>query len=207
MRIRVALAQVLVQGNMKDEAVKALTSRDTPDHYTRKDALLSLGSFCAQAGNVAQAAAIYDELGRMDPKNLDILVNQAAAASQRDDLPTMKWCLDRALALNPDSVLAVTNMGNYYAKQNQPTEAQKWFLKAAELDPQSPFAHIGAGIQSVRLKQMDKAVEHLTQTVALKPDVIEAYLLLAAIHDQAGRKEESKKYMDLATLFRSGPRP
>lgn len=207
MRIRVALAQVLIQGNMKDEAVTLLTSRDTPDHYTRKDALLSLGSFCAQTGNVAQAAVIYDELGRMDPKNLDILVNQAAAASQRDDLPTMKRCLDRALALNPDSVLAVTNMGNYYAKQNQPAEAQKWFIRATELDPQSPFAHIGAGIQSVRLKQMDKAGEHLRQTVALKPDVIEAYLLLAAIHDQAGRKGESEKYMDLATLFRPGSQP
>jgi tetratricopeptide (TPR) repeat protein len=207
MRIRIALSQVLIQGNMKDEAVKVLSSRNTPDRYTRKDALLSLGTFCAQTGNIAQAAAIYDELGRMDPKNLDILVNRAAAASQRGDLPAMKQCLDRALSLNPDSVLAVTNMGNYYAKQNQPAEAQKWFIRATELDPQSPFAHIGAGIQSVRLKQMDKATEHLMQTVMLKPDVVEAYLLLAGIHDQAGRKEESKKYMDLATLFRPGPWP
>lgn len=90
---------------------------------------------------------------------------------------------------------------------NEPVEARKWFTRATELDPQSPFAHIGAGIQSVRLKQMDKATEHLMQTVTLKPDVVEAYLLLAGIHDQAGRKEESKKYMDLATLFRPGPRP
>ena len=65
--------------------------------------------------------------------------------------------------------------------------------------------HIGAGIQSVRLKQMDKATEHLTQAVTLKPDFVEAYLLLAAIHDQAGRKEEAKKYLDLASLFRPGP--
>ncbi len=74
--------------------------------------------------------------------------------------------------------------------------------KAVQADPQDPFAHIGLGIQSVRLEQMDKAVEHLTQTVALKPDFVEAYLLLAAINDRAGKKAEAKKYLELATLFK-----
>ncbi|MEN6429131.1 MAG: tetratricopeptide repeat protein [Phycisphaerales bacterium] len=207
MRIRVALSQVFILGNMKDEAVDVLTSRQTPDRYTRKDALLSLGAFCAQAGNITQATAIYDELSPMDSRNLDVLVNQAAAASQRDDLPAMKRYLDKALELAPNSVLAATNMGNYYAKRSQPAEAQKWFVKATQLDQRDPFAHIGAGIQSVRLKQMDKATEHLMQAVALKPDFVEAYLLLAAIHDQAGRKEEARKYLDLASLFRPGPQP
>ena len=119
----------------------------------------------------------------------------------------MKRHLDKALKLAPDSVLAVTNMGNYYAKQKMPAEARKWFARAAELDPYSPFAHIGIGIQSVRLKEMDKAVEHLMRAVTLKPDFVEAYMLLAAIHDQAGKKDEAKKYQDLATLFRSSPQP
>jgi Tfp pilus assembly protein PilF len=141
----------------------------------------------------------------MDGRNLDVLVNQAAAALQRGDLSVMKRHLDKALERDPDSVLAVTNMGNYYARQNQPAEALKWFARAAELDPQSPFAYVGLGIQSVRLKQMDKVAEHLMQAVALKPDFVEAYLLLAAIHDQAGRKDEAKKYMELASLFRSRP--
>ncbi len=52
-------------------------------------------------------------------------MNQAAAASQRNDLPAMKQHLDKALKLAPDSVLAVTNMGNYYAKLKQPAEAQE----------------------------------------------------------------------------------
>jgi len=168
-----------------------------------KDALLFLGARCAESGNLPEATAIYEELGRIDPKNLDVLVNQAAAASQREDLPAMKRHLDKALSLAPDSVLAVTNMGNYYAKQKMPVEARKWFTRAAELDPYSPFAHVGIGIQSVRLKEWDKAVEHLTRAVALKPDLVEAHLLLGAIHDQAGRKDEAKKYQDLAALFRS----
>ncbi|MGE5293186.1 MAG: tetratricopeptide repeat protein, partial [Solirubrobacterales bacterium] len=206
-RIRVALAQVLTQGGVRGEAVKTLTSKETPDHYSYKDALLLLGARCAETGNLMEATAVYDELAKIDGKNLDVLVNQAAAASQRNDLSAMKQHLDKALKLAPDSVLAVTNMGNYYAKQKMPVEARNWFSRAAELDPHSPFAHIGIGIQSVRLKEWDKAVEHLTQAANLKPDFVEAYLLLAAINDQAGRKDEAKKYQDLATLFRSSPQP
>jgi len=202
MRVRTALAQTLAQSMVKDEAVEVLTSKQSPDRCSYKDALLLLGAHCASVGNIPQAAAIYEELGRIDAGNIDVLVNQAAAASERNDLAAMKGWLDKALAIDPGSVLALTNMGNYYAKQKQPREAQEWFAKAVQADPQDPFAHIGLGIQSVRLEQMDKAVEHLTQTVALKPDFVEAYLLLAAIDDRAGKKDEAKKYLDLATLFK-----
>jgi tetratricopeptide (TPR) repeat protein len=201
-RIRVALAQLLARSTMKDEAVKILISKDAPDRYSRKDALLLLGAHCAATGNILEAAAIYEELSRIDPKNVDVLANQAAAALHRNDLAAMKQYLDKALALDPGSVEALTNMGNYYAKQNQPRAAVEWFAKAVQADPQNPFAHIGLALQSVRLGQRDKGLEHATQTVTLKPDFLEAHLLLAGLYDQAGKKEEAKRHMELYTLFK-----
>ncbi|MCX5646648.1 MAG: tetratricopeptide repeat protein [Phycisphaerae bacterium] len=206
MRTRVALAQWLAQGTMKEEAVNILTSRESPDRYSRKDALLLLGAHCAASGNIPEAAVIYDELGRIDPGNVDVLVNQAAAALQRNDLTAMKQALDKALALAPDSVEALVNMGNYFAKQKQPGEAQTWFAKAIQADPQNPFAHIGLALQSARLRQMDKSMEHAMQAVMLKPDLLEAHLLLAGLYDQAGKKDEAKKQMELYSLFKSSPR-
>jgi tetratricopeptide (TPR) repeat protein len=206
MRIRVALAQLLAQGTMKEEAVKILTSKESPDRYSRKDALLLLGVHCATSGNIPEATAIYDELGRIDPANVDVLVNQAAAALQRNDLAAMKQSLDKALALAPDSVEALVNMGNYFAKQKQPGAAQTWFAKAIQADPQNPFAHIGLALQSARLRQMDKSMEHALQAVTLKPDLLEAHLLLAGLYDQAGKKGEAKKQMELYSLFKSSPR-
>ena len=206
MRIRVALAQLLAQSTMKDEAVKVLTSRDAPGRYSRKDALLLLGAHCAGSGNIAEAAAIYEELGRLDPKNVDVLANQAAAALHRNDLAAMKEYLDKALALDPGSVEALTNMGNYFAKQSQPRTAVAWFAKAVQADPQNPFAHIGLALQSVRLGQMDKGMEHAARAVTLKPDFLEAHLLLVGLYDQAGRKEEAKRHMEFYTLFKPSPR-
>jgi Flp pilus assembly protein TadD len=49
---------------------------------------------------------------------------------------------------------------------------------------------------------MDKAVEPLTRAVALKPDFVGAHLLLAAICEQAGRKDEARKHAELSALFR-----
>ncbi|MBN1507858.1 MAG: tetratricopeptide repeat protein [Sedimentisphaerales bacterium] len=204
-KIRKELAQVLAQSMRKDEAVEVLMSKQSPNPFSRKDALLLLGAHCAMVGNYPQAMAIYDELNRIDPRNLDVLVNRAAAASHKEDLPAMKQALDKALKIAPNASLALINMGNYCAKQNQPKEARSWFARAVAAEPENPFAHVGLGIQSVRLEQMDKAVEHLMQAAALKPDFVEAYLLLAAIHDQAGRKDEAKKYMALATLFKTAP--
>jgi len=203
MRIRVALAQLLAQGTMKDEAVRVLTSKESPDRYSHRDALLLLGAHCAASGNIPEAAAIYGELGRIDPKNTDVLANQAAAALERNDLAAAKQYLDKALALAPDSVEAMTNMGNYFARQKQAREAQEWFAKAVQADPQNPFAHIGLALQSFRLGQMDKSMEHARQTVTLKPDLLEAHLLLAGLYDQAGKKDEAKKQMELYALFKS----
>jgi tetratricopeptide (TPR) repeat protein len=206
MRIRVALAQLLAQSTMKEEAVKVLTSKESPDRYGRQDALLLLGAHCAASGNIPDATAIYEELSRIDPRNVDVLVNQAAAALHRNDLVAMKRYLDKALALAPDSVEAMTNMGNYFVKQNQPREAQEWFAKAVQVDPQNPFAHIGLALQSARLGQADKSLEHATQAAMLKPDFLEAHLLLAGLCDQAGKKDKAKSHMALYTLFKPSPR-
>jgi hypothetical protein len=53
---------------------------------------------------------------------------------------------------------------------------------------------------------MDQALGHATRTVMLEPDFLEAHLLLAGLHDRAGRKEEAKREMELYTLFKPSQR-
>lgn len=202
MSVRVALAWAMARGGMKDEAIATVSSNLTPYRYSRKEALLMLGTYYAKAGMIPDARVVYQELNKMDPDNVDVLVNLAAAASHAGDLSAMKRSLDRALEIAPDSVQAIINMGNYHAKNNQPAEAQEWFAKAAEADPQSELAHIGLGIQSIRLGQIDRGTEHITKAVELKPDFIEGYQLLAALCAQAGQTEKARQYAELVELFR-----
>lgn len=50
------------------------------------------------------------------------------------------------LKLAPDSAQAVINMGNDYAKQNQPGDAREGFAKAVAVDLHDHVAPVGLGI-------------------------------------------------------------
>ncbi len=201
MTVRVPLAQALARGGMKDEAVKVVTSDLTPYRYSRREALLMLGTHYVKSGMIGEARTVYQQLNEIDPENVDVLVNLAAGASHARDFDAMKRYLERALEIAPDSVQAKINMGNYYARLDQPAEAQKWFAQAVEADPHSELAQIGLGIQSLRLEQIDKGAEHVAKAVELKPDFVEAYQLLAALAAEAGQTEKAQKYSELMTLF------
>lgn len=201
MRVRTAMAQVLIRGGLKDQAIDMLTARESPDRYSRVEALLELGAYCGSNGATVEAASIYDELNRIAPGNVDALVNRAAAAAGVNDLVTMEQCLDKALKIDPGSAQAMINMGNCYAKQNKPAEAQQWFERAVQAEPYNYLGHIGLGIQSIRVGQQAEGIEHVATAVALKPDFFEGRQILAALLAQAGKAEEAKEQTALATLF------
>jgi tetratricopeptide (TPR) repeat protein len=201
MRVRVAMAQTLVRSGRKDLAIAMLTSRESPDHYDHVDTLLLLGAYCGGIGATSQAADIYDELHRVSPRNVDGLVNRAAAAFAVNDLTTMKQCLDRALKVNPDSAQAVMNMGNYYARMGRTADAQRCFARGVQIDPYNYLGHIGLGVQSVLAGEQAKGIEHVAMAVALKPDFFEGRRILAALLTETGRAGEAKEQAELAALF------
>ena len=199
--LRMALVKALARGGMRDRAVKVFTERPGPYPGTRRDALLMLGTYYVANGQIAEARSIYQELNEIDPDNVDVLVNLAAGASHAGDLPAMKRYLDHALELAPESVQALINMGNYYAKENQPDEARQWFTKAVTADPYDYLAHIGLGIQSIRLGQIQKGLEHVQEAVLLKPDFREGYKILAAACEQSGKPKEAGRYNQMQEMF------
>ncbi len=201
MPLRTAMAQTLMSGGQREQAVEMLTSRESPDRYDRVEALLALGVYCAAGGAVEEATLIYEELNRLAPRNTDALVNRAAAALSVNDLGTMERCLSQALKIDPRSTEAMMNMGNYCAKRDQPAEAERWFEQALQIDPYNYLGHIGLAIQSLRLGRRDKVLEHVATAVALKPDFVEGRQLLVALLTEAGRADEAKKQEELAKLF------
>ena len=110
MTIRLALAGACALGGMRDLAIEALTSDETPYRYDRKQALLMLGTQYAQKGLIAQAATVYEELSRIDPDNVDVLVNLAAAANFLRDAELVALALDAAstFASTPERRFSLT---------------------------------------------------------------------------------------------------
>ncbi len=205
MKIRVALAKAMALGGMKEKAIEVLMSEQASYPYERERALAALGVHYIQSGRIAEAGEVYYELNQIDPDNLDAQINLAASASYAGQMDTMKRYLDKAIAMAPNSAQVMVNMGNYYAKENQPVQAQAWFAKAVQADPQDYTAQIGLGIQSIRLRQFEKGIEHVTEAVELKPDLVEGYQILAVLYEELGQTEKAKKYTELRDLFQTTP--
>ena len=151
----------------------------------------------APGGNNQQAmmAQIREtmEKARQNPTDFDA---QLAAASAYDAIGRGKDAVEyltKALEINPKEKRAVGicgYIGDYYFQQKSYTDAEKWFRRASEIDPNIPDAYIEVGATFIERQppNPDKAIEelqralnldsknahaleHLTEAYTLKKDV------------------------------------
>ena len=63
------------------------------------------------------------------------------------------------------------------------------------------MAHIGLGLQRIRLGQLEKGLAHVKKAIRLKPDFIEGYQVLATVYRELGQADKARRYTKLRTLF------
>jgi tetratricopeptide (TPR) repeat protein len=199
--LRTGLAEALASGGARDKAVAVLTARDTPFPDTPSEALQRVGGLYVKQGRYAEALSVYQDLHRIDSRDVHTLVNMASAASHTGDLDGAKQALDRALSMDPDSVPALINMGNYYVKQGQTQEAHAWFERAAKADPYNYIPQFSLGLQKLKLGQIRDGLKHVTESVNLKPDFVQGYETLATAYAQFEKAETARQYRVLKDLF------
>jgi Tfp pilus assembly protein PilF len=149
-----------------------------------------------------EAEPLYLELLKLDARNMDALNNLVVINGQKQAVPRAKMYLDRALTVDPDSIKAKINMGNYYVLMNQPQAAQAWFAKAVAAEPHNCLAHIGLGTRYLRTHRLQEALIHIQEAVTLRPDYVRGYDLLIEIYQQLGQEEQVRACEELRRLFR-----
>ena len=104
--------------------------------------------------------------------------------------------LDKALALDPNYVLARSARGNLYSQEGKPEAAVKDLELAASLQPDDPGNLDRLGQTYQALDRTDDAVRVLRRAAELAPDDSKTLLHLGRALADAGRTEESKVVMD-----------
>ena len=116
---------------------------------------------------------------------------------RRDDAQTK---LEDALKLDPSLAGAEESLGFYLLQVSQLEEAEKHFMRAAELDPQLPLAYYGQGMVAMSrggyVGVPVGAVVAFEKTVELSPEFAPAWFNLASIY--ALRPENLQKALDAA---------
>lgn len=103
---------------------------------------------------------------------------------------------ERSLKVNPGNDSVQVELGEVYVYGGlaMPMEGITLIRTVAEKDPNNLYAQISLGNASLASGQLDKAIERFSKVVQLKPDHLEAVLLLADTYERKGDKAEAIKW-------------
>ena len=184
----------------------------------------------APGGNNQQAmmAQIREtmEKAKQNPNDFDA---QLEAASAYDAIGRGKEAVDyltRALEINPNEKRAVGicgYIGDYYFQQKAYVDAEKWFRKASEINPNMPDAYIEVAATYIERQppNPDKAIqelqhalsldpksahalEHLTEAYALKKDARSADDALARLKQADPGNKRLSQLQNMVTDLKAG---
>jgi tetratricopeptide (TPR) repeat protein len=107
-----------------------------------------------------------------------------------------KEMLDSVLAEDAQNPDALTSLGVYYERQDQPEEAQKYFLAAARAGSKSCITHYYAGTTAWQLGEYQTAEMSFREAVRLNPRFAPGYAALSGI--LAMNRENAEAALKLA---------
>lgn len=200
-QLREEHAKLLATHGSRDQAVALLMDRSAPFPLDREAALFVIGTEYIHTGNIRAATEVFHELNRIDPENVEYLVNLASAAAKQGNESTARRRAAEALKLDPTSRQAMIRQANHFARAGQAQEAQKWFAKAVEDYPYEYQSQFGLGVQEIRAGRGEAGIRHLENAVRLKPDFVEGYRTLAEIARNLGNQAAAEANTRLSDLF------
>jgi tetratricopeptide (TPR) repeat protein len=101
---------------------------------------------------------------------------------------------EHALAIDPQLVEAVINLGTLHYEQGDFEKAAESFSRAVELDPENALAQFNLGSLLEELGQLETARGHLRQAVRLDPGYADAHYNLAFVCEKLGAFAEARQH-------------
>lgn len=144
-----------------------------------------------QQGQLGAAEALYRQILRQNPQQVDALHFLGVLAAQRHDNEGAVKLISQALALNPHYADAYNNLGNVLATMARFDEAATAYHRTIELAPSNLSAHCNLGIMLRRSGQFQAAVAACQRALALNPKLAEVQLNLGKALVALERYEEA----------------
>ncbi len=162
---------------------------------------LALAAEHHQAGRVEEAARLYKEVLRDNPKNVDALRMLGIMAYAASDIDEAERLFRRAVELAPDFVNAIVDLGNTLKEQSRYEEAIDCFRKAIKLEPTNVKAHYQLASTLSPAALTYDAIESYERVLELRPRHAGAKLGLGHMLKTVGRQEDAvQAYRDCIEL-------
>jgi len=155
------------------------------------------------AGDDQQLVALCTELLRRRPSDYRAWGVRASALIRLRRLPEASESIDRALALEPESVSMICIRAQIEMLERHLDEALVLLDHALAIDPEYASAYDIRGRVLYLADRYDEAVTAMQRAIELDPTAVRMRLALAVMHEQQGRPEDAKR--ELRALLEIAP--
>lgn len=176
-------ANLCEAGRFQD--AKPIMTRLIEKNPTHSEYHRVLGQVYSEEGDQDAAIDTLIEALRWDPKNgYALLMMGNIFAKFKNDIETATIYFDQAVKANPEDNIAVNNIGATLLQQGRTGEAEKYFRKAHEIDPNYPNTHYALGLIAEMAGDYTKAFTHTIEAIRVnkKKDVLLQNSLKQAIN-------------------------
>jgi tetratricopeptide (TPR) repeat protein len=146
----------------------------------------NLGNFRMERGDFAEAVKDFENARRLEPRMIELLINESVAYSNMKRNDQAEACLRRALEMEPASAAANFNLGLLLAEQGRAEEAEKALRRAIKSDSRPAAAAYNLGVILAGRKNMSEAIAWCRKACELQPDEAKYAQVLALYLYQEG---------------------
>jgi tetratricopeptide (TPR) repeat protein len=169
-----------------------------PEAVIRAATHNNLGNAFIMEGRTQDAIGQYEEVLRLDPKDVSAPFNLADALLHAGRFEEAVGHFEQALRIDPNDAHAHYNLGVSLVKLGQPGEAIGHFEQALRIKPNNAEAHQILGSVLFDQGKVQEAIGHWEQALEIKPTFAEAHFNLANALLRGGRFEEAIEHYDQA---------
>jgi Flp pilus assembly protein TadD len=215
-RIRAAMALAgippkSIENPKQREALEKAVEQFKSAMNARSDdwaAYANLGDFCLGRGDFADAVKNYDIARRLEPRIIDVLMNESVAYGNMNETGRAEQCLLDALEAEPDNAAANLNMGLLLAEEGKTAEAEQALRKALSSNPQSAAASYNLGVVLAQQGKTNEAIALCRKACELQSDEAKYHQALALYlyrqGDANGAIDVLRKAMPQVASFTEG---
>ena len=130
----------------------------------------NLGDFCLQRGDFTNAVKNYEIARRLEPRMIEVLMNESVAYSNMQENRRAERCLRQALQADTDNAAANFNLGLLLAEEGKTDEAEQALRKSVKSNPQSAAANYNLAVVLAKQNNINEAIAWCRKACDLQAD-------------------------------------
>ncbi len=157
--------------------------------------LMTRGNGYLEKGDATNAIAVYQQVVKMAPANLDARLNLANACLLAGDGSNVVEQCRLALNLDHNSAAAYYLMGCAHLRLNQPGPAAQALEQSKQIDNAVTAVHFQLGLAQARLGHLDDAITEFETILRFEPEHPSVHYQLSQLYQRAGRAGDAAREM------------